>query len=245
VPVLAKVGCARMGEQTLLFGLEEPDCETLRAHVLKVFDGDGFLARASIPPHGIDFEIAVRCGFIDAPEMGQPGGQEAKAFLEHQISGRSLELGILTKMDTGGIVDRHRRVVAVPYLEQANPDDPWRTIWRNIELEMILNGWAWLLERYCPPEHYYDALEDARRNRRGIWARDDNIHPGRFKSQAYRKKAQGQRRSSPQVELFAEGGRRCPQEKCNGHLVRRLGKFGTFYGCSEFPRCRYARSTVE
>ena len=129
----------------MIFAQEEPDGETLRAKVLKVFDGDGFLARASIPPRGIEIEISVRCGFIDAPEMQQAGGHEAKEFLDQQIGGQCLDLALLIKMDTGGMVDRHRRIVAVPYL--------WSDLqgWRNIELEIILNGWAWLLERYCPP----------------------------------------------------------------------------------------------
>ena len=203
-----------------------------------MFDGDGFLARAPFHLQGTEIEIAVRCGFIDAPEMQQYGGEEAKAFFEKQIGGQWLDLGLLIKMDTGGMLDRHRRIVAVPYL--------WTVPhgWRNIELEMILNGWAWLLERYGPPDHYFDALEDARRCRRGIWARDDNIHPGRFKSQIHRKRAEEARHPSAQVELFAEDIRPCPQKGCNGHLLERSGRFGTFYGCSEFPKCRYARSSL-
>ena len=214
----------------MIFAPEEPDCETLRAKVLKVLDGDGFLARASIPPRGNEVEISVRCGFIDAPEMQQAGGHEAREFLDQQIGGQWLDLGLLIKMDTGGMVDRHRRIVAVPYL--------WDELhgWRNIELEIILNGWAWLLERYCPPKHYFDALADAKRNRRGIWARDDNIHPGRFKSQTYRKKAQQCPSRSPQAQLFTEAEQRCPQEGCEGQLVQRAGKFGTFLGCSKFPQ---------
>ena len=229
----------------MLFALEVPDGETLRVQVLKVFDGDGFLAGVSSPHSGTQFEMAVRCGFIDAPEMAQPGGQEARDFLTQQIEGRWLDLGLLMKMDTGGMVDRHRRLVAVPYLWQQDPHAPARYNCRNIELEMILNGWAWLLERYCPPEHYFDAFEDARRNRRGIWSRDDNIHPGRFKSQIHRRKAQESRRPSTQAELFAGAEHPCSQEGCNGHLVRRSGRFGSFYGCSKFPACRYARSTVK
>lgn len=30
---------------------------------------------------------------------------------------------------------------------------------------------------------------------------------------------------------------RCP--KCGGQLVKRKGKYGVFYGCSNFPRCRF------
>ena len=29
----------------------------------------------------------------------------------------------------------------------------------------------------------------------------------------------------------------CP--KCGGHLVERYGKYGTFYGCSNYPKCRF------
>lgn len=32
----------------------------------------------------------------------------------------------------------------------------------------------------------------------------------------------------------------CPQ--CNGHLVLRRGKYGLFYGCSNYPKCRYTKN---
>lgn len=32
----------------------------------------------------------------------------------------------------------------------------------------------------------------------------------------------------------------CP--RCGGALIKRTGKFGPFYGCCNFPRCRYTRS---
>ena len=30
----------------------------------------------------------------------------------------------------------------------------------------------------------------------------------------------------------------CP--KCGGQLVKRVGKYGNFIGCSNYPRCKYA-----
>ena len=229
----------------MLFALEEPDGDTLRVQVIKVFDGDGFLARATNQLNGAEIEIAIRCGFIDAPEIAQPGGQEARDFLSHQIGGRWVNLGLLIKMNTGGMIDRHRRVVAVPYLWQQDPQSAAKYICRNIELEMILNGWAWVLDQYCPPDHYFDALEDAQRHRRGIWERDGNIHPWEFKKQTYRTKRQRTFTSTNQPELFSEAGPGCPKQGCRGHLVRRSGRFGPFYGCSEFPDCRYSCSGVE
>ncbi len=32
---------------------------------------------------------------------------------------------------------------------------------------------------------------------------------------------------------------KCP--RCNGVLVRRIGKFGQFWGCSNFPRCHFTK----
>ena len=241
---------------------EEPEGETLRVPVLRVFDGNGFLTRIHVPRRGVELEFTVRFGFIDAPEMEQPGGREARDFLESLIANQWLDLSILTKMDTGGIVDRHGRVVAIPYLRQVNSPVgglmsslrsltglpmPGRSIVRNIELEMVVNGWAWVLDRYEPEQRYFDALEDAQRNRRGIWARDDNVHPWEFKKSRYREKRQG-RRQPPQQPILFDGPvafEPCPADGCTGHIVERNGKFGRFYGCSEFPKCRYSRSDRE
>lgn len=236
----------------MLICLEEPGCETVRATVVKVFDGDGFLTRIYLPRRGVDAELSVRCGFIDAPELEQPGGPEARDFLEQIIGGRDVDLIILTKMDTGGIVDRHGRVVAVPYLRQVSPGTAGglqvsvpstRALFRNVELEMVLNGWAWVLERYCPEQAYFDALEDAQRHRRGIWSRDDNQHPWKFKTGRYRAHREATA-SSTQASLFGEAqeGRPCPSPGCAGRLVARKGRHGSFVGCSAFPRCRHSQS---
>jgi hypothetical protein len=150
-----------------------------------------------------------------------------------------VDLGILLKMDTGRIIDGHGRIVAVPYLRQDG------SVSRNIELEMVLNGWAWVLDRYEPDARYFDALDDARRNRRGIWAQSGNIHPWEFKKQRHR--ALRSQRREQQTELLFERQPEhpCPSDGCVGRLVQRTGRFGSFYGCSEFPKCRYACSALE
>lgn len=40
-------------------------------------------------------------------------------------------------------------------------------------------------------------------------------------------------------ENIANGGK-CP--RCNGQLIKRQGKNGAFYGCSNYPRCRYTKN---
>ena len=145
--------------------------------VLKVFDGDGFLTKIALchltgnPKDHTEVEATIRFGFIDAPELEQKGGCEAREFLTALIGGRKVWIVILRKMDTGKSVDRYGRVVAVPYLgDRYLFSNRSLYLTRNIEIEMLLNGWAWVLERYGPDEIYFEALEVAQRNKRGIWA---------------------------------------------------------------------------
>ena len=205
---------------------EEPSPEeaspiAIEVPVLKVFDGDGFLTKIAHPKHHTEKEAVIRCGFIDAPELEQRGGCEAKEFLTALIGGRKVWIVILMRMDTGKPFDRYGRILTVPYLGD-----------RNIEIEMLRNGWAWLVEKYGPDETYFEALEIAQRNKRGIWAREDNVPPWTFKRQKYI-----DRRSS------AKTAEKCPAEGCVGSLVKRKrnGKLGMFYGCSSYPNCTYTR----
>jgi endonuclease YncB( thermonuclease family) len=62
---------------------------------------------------------------------------------------------------------------------------------RNIEVEVVVNGWAWVLDRYGPDARYYKASKEARRHLRGIWARNENIHPWAFKKRMYREAKRG------------------------------------------------------
>lgn len=204
---------------------EEASPLAIEVPVLEVFDGDGFRTKIALcqltgnPKHHTEKEAIIRCAFIDAPELEQRGGCEARQFLTALIGGRKVWLDIRMKIDTGKSVDQYGRIVAVPYLDD-----------RNIEIEMVVNGWAWVIEKYGPDEIYFEALEVAQRNKRGIWAYEDNVHPWTFKRQKYI-----DRRSS------AKTVEKCPAEGCVGGLVKRNGKFGVFYGCSNYPNCTYTR----
>jgi endonuclease YncB( thermonuclease family) len=238
---------------------DEPETETLRVPVIKVFDGDGFLTKLRNHRRNVEFEVGVRFGFVDAPEMGQQGGIEARDFLDSLIGGRYLDLSILFKSDTRQIVDRHNRIVCIPYLttvkhleHEPSPSGIrslitsfWdRTyITRNIELEMVVNGWAWVLERYGPDERYMDALSDAQRHRRGIWAYENNIPPWQYKRQQYQKRRLAKKPlPSPTLFPITRDDRACPQSGCGGQMLERNGRYGTFLGCSNFPKCRYSKS---
>jgi len=235
---------------------EHPEGATTRVPVLKIFDGDGFLTRikaselTGIPSDQSDLHVAVRFAFIDAPELDQPGGHESKDFLVTLIGDKCVDLELRMKMDTGQIVDRHKRIVGVPFLTEEYSGAEFRTssnrthnaatfggpllVTRNIELEMVLNGWAWVLERYGPGARYLEALKDAQRHKRGIWASTEtNIRPWEFKQQKHREK-----------RLLEKTGTKCPVEGCRGDLVKRNGRFGAFFGCSTFPVCKFSCSAA-
>src|SRR5688500_10598675 len=102
-----------MKDNSVIIAPDDPGTGTIKAPVLKVFDGDGFLTRIKTSEFtgnqrdSAEFEAIIRFGFIDAPELGQPGGHESKAFLSSLIGNQWVELVVLTKMNTGRSVDRH------------------------------------------------------------------------------------------------------------------------------------------
>lgn len=49
-------------------------------------------------------------------------------------------------------------------------------------------------------------------------------------------------------KLMKEAGSQLPETescpRCGGQLIKRSGRFGPFYGCGNFPKCRYTRNEV-
>jgi endonuclease YncB( thermonuclease family) len=187
--------------------------EMLEAEVTKVFDGDGFLAKLWQPLRGTWLDkVPFRFAFIDAPEMQQPFGPEAKAFLEQLIKGKRLSLGLIGKQSTGYVpIDGYKRLLCVGFMtEEMQPCEVTylmngkvetgvvkraRPVTRNIELEMIINGWAWVTEQYSfdREEEYFAAQDEAIREGRGLWAMDNPEPPWRFKQREKRRRLAAER----------------------------------------------------
>jgi endonuclease YncB( thermonuclease family) len=230
--------------------------EMLEAKVLEVFDGDGFLADVWHPLRGEWIHrVPFRFAFIDAPEMQQPLGVEAKEFLHETIVGKTLRLDLIGKQSTGYMpIDSYKRFLCMAYLTEdiqigeveyfmngkcdVGVVKSARPVERNVELEMIINGLAWVVEQYAfdREQEYLAAQEDAWRDRRGIWTMDDPEPPWKFKQKQKRRRKATERQPS----LFVAP---CQAEGCDGRLVERMGSRGTFLGCSNFPRCRFTRSS--
>jgi endonuclease YncB( thermonuclease family) len=190
--------------------------EMLEAEVTKVFDGDGFLAKLWQPLRGTWLErVPFRFAFIDAPEMQQPFGSEAKEFLHQSISGKRLRLDLIGKQSSGYVpIDGYKRLLCVGFITEEMPPGEItyfinckcdagvvksaRPVTRNIELEMIINGWAWVTEQYAfdREEEYFAAQDNARRERRGLWAMDNPEPPWRFKQREKRHRLAAKRQPS-------------------------------------------------
>ena len=97
-------------------------------------------------------QVRVRLVGIDAPELNQPKGHEARAVLLAKLAGGVVRV-------EGDARDQHGRVLGTLRLDD-----------RNINREMVASGWAIAYRRHGTS--YGGAETDARKDRRGIWQGD-------------------------------------------------------------------------
>jgi micrococcal nuclease len=130
---------------TLLLAADSPNPT---ARVIKIFDGDSFLvAQGSL-------KVEVRLWGIDAPEKGQPYGDQARQLLSNLAYQKNVTLIIHTQ-------DQYNRQVAEVIL----PDG------RNLNEEILRAGLAWWYQHYAPDQKQFQSLEAAARQQKlGLWA---------------------------------------------------------------------------
>src|SRR3546814_18795205 len=106
----------------------------------------------------------------------------------------------------------------------------------NIELEMIINGWAWVTEQYAfdREEEYFEAQEDAQRNRRGLWAMDDPDPPWEIK----RRRKRLSKADDRPAHLYSAANALCPVAGCSGYRVEEKSARGNFLVGSNSTRGR-------
>lgn len=142
----------------VVIGWAEPRSWT--GSVLRVLDGDTVRLMS---PGG---EESVRLDQIDAPEIHQAGGKQAKRALE-----RMLPAGRRVSVESQGR-DRYRRVLAQLYL----PDGT------QVNVEQVRNGQAWVYTKYCRDFAFWQRLEASARARRlGLWAQPNPIPPWEYR----------------------------------------------------------------
>jgi endonuclease YncB( thermonuclease family) len=97
--------------------------------------------------------IRVRLHGVDAPEHDQPGGREARQWLQHRVLDRKVLLEPVTQ-------DRYDRMVAILHVDDA-----------IVNRELLRTGHAWAYRRYLRvTERMYCEIEAAARHERlGLW----------------------------------------------------------------------------
>jgi endonuclease YncB( thermonuclease family) len=137
----------------LLFGAPSAPAEVL-ARVVSVHDGDTLTVLVDTR------QVKVRLKDIDAPEMGQPFGRNARQSLS------DLCFGKVAAIEIGGR-DRYRRAIAQVTCSGTDAN-----------AEQVRRGLAWTYSRYAPRDSPLFAVEqEARTARRGLWTDPAPVAP--------------------------------------------------------------------
>lgn len=131
--------------------------DALSGRVVAVLDGD----TVTVLDQG-HTQHRIRLSQIDAPEIGhgksnpgQPFGQRSKQSLSELVYGRDVRAECETR-------DKYGRQVC--------------TVWMgaiDANLEQVRRGMAWVYRKYARDPSYYQAEEEAKGAKRGLW-----IDPG-------------------------------------------------------------------
>jgi len=142
--------------------------------VIKVSDGDSI--HISTPEQT---KLKVRLYGIDAPETpkinnrtrqinkpGQPYDEDSWKALQDKIMGKQVKVDIIE-------FDKYRRAVCMVWLDD-----------RNINIEMVREGYAEAFIEYLKPPYraqFLESEQEARKARRGIWSIPDYERPRDFR----------------------------------------------------------------
>lgn len=114
--------------------------------LVRVKDGDSLVAKVQ----GVEMDF--RLADVDAPELDQPYGEQAKRDLLALARGQQL---VLQPIDT----DRYGRTVA--------------HVWNGttyVNAEIVRRGGAWFYAEFARGKTLYDVEQEARNAQRGLWA---------------------------------------------------------------------------
>ena len=134
---------------------------TVTGKVVQITDGDTYEVQTTEAG-----QLTVRLHGVDAPESDQPYGREATEAARQYVGGKRVRLHVQGNGPYG-------RVIAKVKIQ-------------NAELGELLvqGGYAWHYERYAPQDDRLKRFQQkARRNRRGLWGRQDPVPPWEWRHQ--------------------------------------------------------------
>ncbi|EAL3990848.1 thermonuclease [Campylobacter upsaliensis] len=136
----------------------------LTGKVSKVIDGDTIelLAKTSKEnPYNHIIKLKIRLYGIDAPELKQAYGKEAKEYLSALVLKQEVSLIIENK-------DKYERIVGTIFLKG-----------KDINKEMVKNGYAHAYESFS--KKYLAEQADAKMFKLGLWQDEKAVKPSEFR----------------------------------------------------------------
>lgn len=106
----------------------------------------------------------IRLVGIDAPEHGQPYGEESRTALVAMLAG-----GVVRVEDEGR--DQHQRLLGRLWVDD-----------RDVNLQMVAQGWAWAFTGFAGDDALEAAEAEARAGRRGLWADPQPLAPAQWRA---------------------------------------------------------------
>ena len=157
----------------LIFAAPPKGVEELSGKIVSITDGD--TAKILVGKE----QVTIRLEGIDAPESSQSFGKKSKEALATMIFGKTV-----TVKKTGE--DKYGRSLGFIFVEDL-----------DVNAQMIQDGWAWHFKKYNDEERLAELEEEARTEKRGLWADQNPLAPWEFRA---RKKTPEASPDSPATE---------------------------------------------
>lgn len=109
------------------------------------------------------FSHRIRLAEIDAPEKNQAFGNQAKMALSRKVFGENVKVELRQK-------DRYGRDIGLVLLDR-----------RNINMEMVEEGYAWCYTQYSRDPRFRVAQNNAQLSRKGLWMDPYAVPPWEFR----------------------------------------------------------------
>jgi len=137
-----------------------------RVEVERVIDGD--TVRVHFP--GTVNSVSVRLSGIDAPELSQAFGRDAKAALAGLIDDNVTKLHVIGR-------DKYGRTLGSLYVYNKASG-----VWVDVQKFAVASGWAWVYKRYTKDANFLKLQTEAQRHQRGLWKALTPVPPWEYRA---------------------------------------------------------------